>query len=103
MGRYDCKIKVDGEFKIVLTFDIQLDENSFGHATGIMAQVLQVQVAAVADSTEFNEAFTREHHVPSSGPNSSPFLSVTPLLLCQLRTTTGMDSVSRGHQQKAPS
>merc|ERR1711935_1042114 len=58
VGRYDCKIQVDGEFKKVLTFDLQLDENSIGHVTDIMAQVLELQVAAAADSTEFKEAFT---------------------------------------------
>ena len=92
MSRYFCKIKIDGELKLVLTFDL------VESIEDIMPAILKVQT----NPAMFNGAFTGKSHCPTLHHDHHCSLRVTPLLLCRLRSATGMDSVSRSYAQEAP-
>ena len=63
MGRYDCKIKVDGEFKPVLTFDLQFIENWINDPTSPTKTVMSWALEWQTDLTVTDGAFTGKHRV----------------------------------------
>ena len=74
--RYDCKIKVAGEFKLVLTFDLESNnkwiKNPNSLTEDVMSWALDWQTAPT-DFTRFTDASTGKQRVPSYAPNLSRF------------------------------
>ena len=70
MTRYDCKIKIGGEFKRVLTFGLQYDENWIHNPNSPAQDVMAWSLEWQTDLTVFDGAFTGEHHLTYSTPRS---------------------------------
>ena len=70
--RYDCKVRIGGKLKLILTFDLETDENIGSNwsspVENVMSQALRWQTVPI----DSNDAFTGKHRVPSTPQSSSP-------------------------------
>ena len=61
--RYDCKVRIVGKLKLILTFDLQTEENIGSNwsspVENVMSQALRWQTVPI----DSNDAFTGKHHV----------------------------------------
>ena len=79
LDRYDCEIQVDGEFKLVMTFDLKYDANWFANPNSPTENVMSATLNFQTDS----EAFTGKHGVlylsPSLSSSCQSYASATML------------------------